>query len=492
MKLKKVLFVLMFGLIALLLVACGGKTVESIEVEGLAFPQLIVVNQDVPLDKNAVKIIVTYDNGDVETVKLDDVELSGAIAIDKSGAIAIDKLDTAEKGKKTISISYKGTSIDVDFMVYGALPAAVPAVAGKMDEAGTLEYPYLIETVGNLVWLADQVNNHGQTYAGKHFQLQNDIDMEALMWTPIGATQQKINKAASDVGSILSTFSGIFDGNNKTIKNLMVNNQGNVESIDSTAPYYGGTIAEPVFGPQQAQGFFGHVTAATIKNLTFDNAYVVGLESVSVVVAGSTDKRVKNAQGETIITPTTIDNVTVKNSVIVAAHWAGGLVGYSAAALTVLNSSVLNTSIGAYIYGKDPNADKVGGLVGYYDPKVPNINHVNRVQGNIVKDVELVGFRDLGGAFGYVDGDNEILQNNVENVIIRLDKAQLTNPNHIDGEKKDYRYVGAIIGRRVSAVDSTNKFTNVKTYIRLEGAAQYIEYVTMSFGKKTQVDYTAK
>lgn len=460
MKLKKVLFVLMFGLIALLLVACGGKTVESIEVEGLTFPQLIKVGDPVTLDKTAVKIIVTYDNGDVETVKLDDVEISGAIADGK-----LVTLVTTKKGKKTISISYKGTSIDVDFMVYGPAPTAKAPVAGDTAQAGEVKFPYLIEEAAHLVWLSEQVNA-GEAFAGKHFQLQNDIDMEAILWIPIGQVKQEINGVSTPV----NPFKGVFDGNNKTIKNLMTNNEGIVEAKDSTNSYYGAGVEGALVG----QGLFGLIVDATIKNLTIEGAYIKGLEGVAGLTAVSGGV-------------TTIDGVHVVNSVITGAHWVAGLVGYKKGSLTIINSSVENSIIGAYVYGKDPNGDKVGGLVGQSQDGVLNAS------GNKVKDVELTAFRDLGGIVGKAEhADDNITQNTIENVILRLDKAQLTNPNHRDGEKGDYRYVGAVVGGRKVPTVKTNTVTNVRTYTRLESATQYVEQVTMNYGKVAQTDYTAK
>ncbi len=457
MKLKRVLFVLMFGLIALLLVACGGKTVESIEVEGLTFPQLIKVGDPVTLDKTAVEIKVTYDDGSVETVNLDDVEISGAIA---DGNLVT--LVTTEKGKKTISISYKGTSIDVDFMVYGALPGAVkPDSNPTPTKEGTEEFPYLIETVEHLVWLSIQVNG-GNTFEDKYFQLQNDIDMEAILWIPIGELVQEVDEVKVKDGHV---FKGSFDGNNKTIKNLMVNNPGSIMQ---------GTNE---FKALQGQGFFAALEGATIKNLTFDNAYVKGLESVAVLAA--------RVDGETLI-----DGVHVVNSVITGAHWVGGLVGYKVGTLTIINSSVENSIIGAYVYGKDPNGDKVGGLVGQ------NANGVLNAYGNKVKDVELTGFRDLGGLVGFSQHeDDNITQNVIENVILRLDKAQLTNPNHRDGQKGDFRYVGAVVGGSrppAVVVVKPNTVTNVRTYTRLESATQYVEQVTMNYGKVAQDDYNEK
>ena len=57
----------------------------------------------------------------------------------------------------------------------------------------------------------------------------------------------------------------------------------------------------------------------------------------------------------------------------------------------------------------------------------------------------------MGGFVGYAVV-NEISNVMVENVILRLDKTQLVNPLHKDGEKAINRWIGAIVGRADSAV----------------------------------------
>lgn len=54
------------------------------------------------------------------------------------------------------------------------------------EGAGTAESPYLIEDVEDLKKLAEKVNG-GVTYAGKHFKLTANIDLNnEPNWTPIG------------------------------------------------------------------------------------------------------------------------------------------------------------------------------------------------------------------------------------------------------------------------------------------------------------------
>lgn len=67
---------------------------------------------------------------------------------------------------------------------------------------GTAASPYRISTVNDLHTLKEWTTYLGKGTNGLHFQLQNDIDMEDT-WVSFGGT-----------------FSGVFDGNGKTISNL--------------------------------------------------------------------------------------------------------------------------------------------------------------------------------------------------------------------------------------------------------------------------------
>ena len=72
---------------------------------------------------------------------------------------------------------------------------------------GSENDPYQISTSEELAFLAQQVNS-GNSYAGIHLELTNDIDLNNLEWTPIGNGE--------------FPFMGSFDGNEHTIKNLKI------------------------------------------------------------------------------------------------------------------------------------------------------------------------------------------------------------------------------------------------------------------------------
>lgn len=105
---------------------------------------------------------------------------------------------------------------------------------------------YEIMNLNGLKWLANEVNVNSNTFSKKTVKLVNDIDLGSEEWTPIG------NSSVS--------FQGTFDGNNKTISNLVI-------SAESKSNI----------------GLFGFTTNGEIKNLTVNNAKVKGRLNVAVV-----------------------------------------------------------------------------------------------------------------------------------------------------------------------------------------------------------------
>lgn len=82
---------------------------------------------------------------------------------------------------------------------------------------GSAKNPYIIKTANDLVALAQEVNN-GNTYAGKYFELANDIDLSSLKrsWTPIGVEKEYVQ------GKIEFSFEGILDGKDYEITNFYI------------------------------------------------------------------------------------------------------------------------------------------------------------------------------------------------------------------------------------------------------------------------------
>ena len=94
--------------------------------------------------------------------------------------------------------------------------AAWDGTAAESFEGGNGDSsdPYIIKTAEQLAFLAKQVNG-GETYHGKHFQLEADLDLSGSEWSPIG-----IGERETDGSTVTKPFAGTFDGKNHKISGL--------------------------------------------------------------------------------------------------------------------------------------------------------------------------------------------------------------------------------------------------------------------------------
>jgi len=122
-------------------------------------------------------------------------------ALDEAFYVIGDSTVTANASHPWVSGS--GVSIVADTNWYKANPDATE---------------FEIRTAAELAGLAKLVND-GNSFAGKTINLMNDIDLKNSTWTPIGFYN------SGSHGSATATFNGNFNGNNHTIKNLLVNNE---------------------------------------------------------------------------------------------------------------------------------------------------------------------------------------------------------------------------------------------------------------------------
>ena len=137
-----------------------------------------------------------------------------------------------------------------------------------------------ISNVGGLQWLAEKVNA-GDSFAGKTVVLAADIDLQNENGTPIGTEEHP--------------FSGTFNGNDKTIKNLAF--------VESEAKEGKAFI-----------GLFGYAKNATIKNVTFENVNI----NIPCLDIDHSQGHIGAVAGSLEGT-STIENVTVKGDIKVYA-----------------------------------------------------------------------------------------------------------------------------------------------------------------------------
>ena len=190
---------------------------------------------------------------------------------------------------------------------------------------GTKDDPYQIATGSQLAYFAKRVNaeEYGEKYADTYFELTEDIDLGGKEWTPVGETVADLIMG----GHEYFVFSGNFDGNGYTIKNLTIGTE--------TSPYSGDVC-----------GLFG-ATGGTIEDVV--------LENVSINYVGG------------------------NHSSGYGFRMGGALVGYSMG--DIVNCTVIGLDMKAGSDGSYVALNSIGGLVGIQDGGT-TVSH-SRVSGKI-------------------------------------------------------------------------------------------------------------
>ena len=176
------------------------------------------------------------------------------------------------------------------------------------DGDGTEEKPYLISTAEELAWFRDEVNNNSKNTACA--KLTDDIDMSTVCHAA-SDDQEELSWEPISTGNV--DWKGTFDGNDKTISNLYINNRGdnlglfgkigagvikkfNVKSANVRGGNYGGilvgyavgaTIEKVYINENSAIECSGYMVGGIagffigqIVNCTNNNASVKGLRDV--------------------------------------------------------------------------------------------------------------------------------------------------------------------------------------------------------------------
>lgn len=183
---------------------------------------------------------------------------------------------------------------------------------------GMAENPYKVETLENLLWIAEQVNS-GLDFAGFNFEQIKDIDFAATRnwdegrgWASIGGVQIMNGQV------VKLSFKGNYDGKNHKISNLYINRMTDF------------------------QGLFGYVYSGTVRNLTIENAQITGIENMGVLAGYAFEENIENCH---------VTKSVIKGSGI----YLGGLLGYQSDGTTV------NCSVEADISGYD----YIGGITSW-------------------------------------------------------------------------------------------------------------------------------
>lgn len=175
------------------------------------------------------------------------------------------------------------------------------AAAGFESGTGDSSDPYIIKTAEQLAFLAKQVNG-GETYQGKYFQLEADLDLSGSEWTPIGTETVPFSGKFSGNGNVLTNvkisavgdYIGLFGYNTGTITYVGIES-GEISGgncIGSICGLNAGTITgcynnAPVTGKESAGGVCGK-NSGTVQ-MSYNTGAVTGTLKTGGVCGESTD-----------------------------------------------------------------------------------------------------------------------------------------------------------------------------------------------------------
>ena len=165
-----------------------------------------------------------------------------------------------------------------------------------------------------------------------------------------------------------------------------------------------------------------------------------------------------------------ISNLIIAEATIDSTHYAGGIAGQLLYNSKLENCKVTNSKITSTIEDKNndgtyDNGDKVGGLVGHVSSNGITITKCE------VSGCEITGYRDIGGFFGYAEGDlvinSGICNNNTIKSIVKLNEDNIVYnyKNILDNSNSDLN-LGEIIGRNPSNISTNNVSTNNNTIVK--------------------------
>ncbi|MDR2944266.1 MAG: hypothetical protein LBU81_04190 [Methanosarcinales archaeon] len=198
-----------------------------------------------------------------------------------------------------------------------------PAVGFSGLGDGTAGNPFQITTISQL----DEVRQD----LSANYILMNDLDFnDSSMgnWVPLGFSENEAN---------ITSFNGVFNGNNKIIRHLVIDTEkGNLSGLFS-AIGRGGSVSNLTISNAQVSGnayvvvLSGSVVSSVITNCHVMNSSVSSISCSGILAGNHYDKSV-------------IDFCTVENSSIFSVNEAGGIIGRNLDGI-IQNSNAVSVTV---------------------------------------------------------------------------------------------------------------------------------------------------
>jgi uncharacterized repeat protein (TIGR02543 family) len=264
----------------------------------------------------------------------------------------------------------------------------------------------------------NMATGHAEWPLSGTYYLANDLNFTGFTWTWVNGT----------------VFTGILDGNNKTISNLTI-----VSSQDRAGIFY---------------GFRG-----TMKNINFD----------TVSISSSVNARAGLIAGEVTTVAVVLENISIKGLTLSGnnSNGVGGLIGYLNNAATVSNISMTNSSI-------TNGTTATGGLFG----RVGDSNAAFNISIHDVymNQVTVQGTNRVGSILGESNGSSGYIVVTSARVVLSnmtisassgnaagFSGRHQSNPSGL-GVLNDIYFQGTITGTSVNHVTTDRKYQSITNF----------------------------
>ncbi|MCL2817391.1 MAG: hypothetical protein FWD39_03255 [Clostridiales bacterium] len=256
------------------------------------------------------------------------------------------------------------------------------------------------------------------------------------------------------IGTEKNPFKGVFEGNNKTISGLLIEDN------------------KLVFA-----GLFGYISGGTVKNLRIENAKVIGINYVGGVAGAVRDGRLENCffagtvSGANYVGGVTgavwdgrLENCSFAGAVSGAGNYVGGVVG------TIIDKTHVEK---CYATGTVKGKDYVGGVMGYGDGYWASY-HDTHLHGNS-RVINCYAASDVSGTL-YVGG------------VVGYSKYFFIENCYATGKVNGFHNVGGMAGTIIGVAYFEETTTNLKgCYAKgaVSGTGSYVGGVAGSVSNST-------
>lgn len=309
------------------------------------------------------------------------------------------------------------------------------------------------------------------------YKLMNDIDLSEFI------KEDNPTQGWSPIGNTTTPFTGVLNGNNKTIMGLYIN-RPNIDNV----------------------GLFGCIVTSKISNLAILNANIIGNKNVGTLAGVCLVDYFTNDN--------VIENIIIQNTIVNSNENCGGVVGGFCINQRYINSSgkietiIKGCSVTGVIEANNTNA---GGICGY--AVSGDYMHYNSYSGNYVKASNVLYFSDnfidakifSKGSVGGIVSSFDIVKWNVTNSLYDGDIAGKYNANRnivkgcisgvdnvcgIVGYYKYSSYGNSIdVSYNLAALDTIRKESSKEIYriMNHECPNNYAYAGTVALWNKTQI-----